>query len=195
MKRTGLLGALAALALTSAALVGGAGVTEAHHGAAYAPNSIIHFVIGWNQNYDGFHEDDPGQTGHPDTDSTASGLSTETRGGNTTCSSGTALLKLDPVTNGTHTLSDGSKINISNYNGKTFDWAIHPDSLDDIDASVVLVKGGPATMAYFYQQDGTDQDSDTMLSAPLNGNNGRLYGISHVSFCFDPKGEVENPFD
>jgi len=188
MKRTGLLGAVGALALVGAALVGGGGVTEAHHGAAYAPNSNIHFVIGWNQNYDGFHAADPGQGPNP----TATAISTETQGGNTTCSSGTALLKLDPVTNGTHTLSDGSKIIISNYNGTTFDWAIHPDSLHDIDASVVLVKGGPATMAYFYD---TQDDVDEKLSAPINGNNGRPYGISHVSFCFDPKGQVDNPFD
>ena len=56
----------------------------------------------------------------------------------------------------------------------------------------MLVKGGPATMAYFY---GTFQDADTKLTAPINGNNGQPYGISHVSFCFDPKGEVSNPFD
>ena len=68
---------------------------------------------------------------------------------------------------------------------------IHPDSLNDIDASVVLVKGGPATMAYFY---GTLQDSDVQLSAPINPKSGQPYGISHVEFCFDPKGDVDNPF-
>ena len=186
MRTTGLLGVLGALALTVGALVAAAGSTEAHHGG-YAPNSLIHFVIGWNQNYDGFHENDPGQGG----DATASGLASETPGGNTSCSSGTALLKLDPLSNGTKTLSDDSKITISNYNGTTFDWAIHPDSLNDIDASVVLVKGGPATMAYFY---GTLQDSDVQLSAPINPKSGQPYGISHVEFCFDPKGDVDNPF-
>src|SRR5690606_28295250 len=142
------------LAVSGLALFSGPPETYAHHGAAYAPNSLIHFVIGWNENYTGFAPGDPGQGGN----ATATALASPTPGGNTACSSGTALLKLDPVTNGTHTLSDGSKIIISNYNGKTFDWAIHPDSLHDIDASVVLVKGGPATMAYFY---GTLQDSDT----------------------------------
>lgn len=180
--------AVGAFALIGTGLVGlGGGVVSAHHGAQYAPNSLIHFVIAWNHNYDGFHANDPGQGSN----ATATQMSQQVSGGNATCSSGTALLKLDPVTNGTHTLSDGSKVIISNYNGTTFDWAIHADSLHDIDASVVLVKGGPATMAYFY---GTLEDYDTRLTAPINPNNGRPYGISHVSFCFDPKGDVQNPF-
>ena len=186
--RPRILRAALGAALIGAGLVAGTGIVYAHHGDDYAPNSLTHFVIGWNQNYDGFHEDDPGQVAGTD----EGGLAEETRGGNTTCSSGTALLKLDPVTNGVHTLSDGSQIIISNYDGKTFDWAIHEDSLHDIDASLVLVKGGPATMAYFY---GSQEDFDTGLSSPINEKNGKPYGISHVSFCFDPKGEVDNPFD
>ncbi len=105
-------------------------------------------------------------------------------GGASDCSTGTHLLKIDVVANGTYTLSNGGQVIISNYNGTTFDWAIAAGSLHTIDANVVLVKGGRAQMAYFYD---TFDDSDTNLTAPINPRNGKPYGISHVEFCFDPK--------
>jgi hypothetical protein len=102
--------------------------------------------------------------------------------GNPKCASGFAYqLKLDPPSNGTF-----GAIVISNYDGKTFDWAIHPDFLNVYDANTVIVKGGPNALVYMYADPADDMDSG--LHAPVNPNNGKYYGISHIQFCFDPKG-------
>jgi hypothetical protein len=77
-------------------------------------------------------------------------------------------------------------INITAVNGKYVDWEIHPDFLHTYDANLVIVKGGPNAEVYQY---GTNEDSDVRLTAPrnFNGAQPKYYGISHVSFCFDPK--------
>ena len=111
--------------------------------------------------------------------------------GNVRCSVGTHLLKIDPVANGTYTLSNGGQIIISNFDGTSFDWAIAPGSLNLIDANVVLVKGGPNTEKYQYLPFSLSgfpaHDADQGLTPPLNPNNGKYYGVSHISFCFDDK--------
>ncbi len=88
-------------------------------------------------------------------------------------------------------------IEITAYDGKFVSWeitdAFDGDGVNDVlgagigvDANLVLVKGGPNTMGYSYD---TWDDSDTDLTAPrnLNGAQPKYYGVSHVSFCFDPK--------
>jgi hypothetical protein len=73
---------------------------------------------------------------------------------------------------------------ISNYNGTRLDWAIAAAYLHTYDANLVIVKGGPNAEVYEYD---TFDDWDQGLTAPVNPNNNKYYGISHVSFCFDPK--------
>jgi hypothetical protein len=161
---------LAVAGLLVATSVFGAAAVEAHHGA-FAPKSLAHYVIAHNANY----AIPPGGSG---------ALTEQVPGGHIDCPVGTHLLKIEVPANGVYALSNGGEVIISNFDGTTFDWAIAPGSLHTIDANVVLVKGGPATMAYFY---GTFEDDDVRLSAPLNPMNGKVYGISHIQFCFDPK--------
>ena len=88
-------------------------------------------------------------------------------------------------------------IEITAYDGKHISWKIteafdgdgEGDVLgagEGVDANLVLVKGGPNTMGYSYD---TLDDWDTRLTAPRNPNGAqpKYYGISHISFCFDPK--------
>ena len=105
--------------------------------------------------------------------------------GGSSCSGEEHVLKIDGPGNGTYELSNGGEVVISGYDGRTFDWSIESNSLDVIDAATVIVKGGPNLIAYLYE-DG-DEDEDTDLTAPMNPNSGKLYGISHIEFCFDPK--------
>jgi hypothetical protein len=53
----------------------------------------------------------------------------------------------------------------------------------------VIVKGGPDANVYFY--DG--QTSDDGLTAPINPNNGKPYGISNVTLCWDFEEIPEEP--
>lgn len=78
-------------------------------------------------------------------------------------------------------------IRITAYDGKHVSWEIRAAYLHTYDADIVIVKGGP--MAILYSYDLWD-DADTDLTAPrnLNGRQPKYYGISHIQFCFDPKG-------
>ena len=71
-------------------------------------------------------------------------------------------------------------ITISNNNGTSFDWS----ATNSIGA--VIVKGGPAANVFSYIP---QVFSDTNLYAPTNPNNNQPYGISHVTFCWDPDEE------
>ncbi len=109
----------------------------------------------------------------------------DTVAGNPQCASGFAFtLKLEDGEN----LANGTfgPIVISNYNGTSFNWAIATGFLNTYDANTVIVKGGPNAEVYLYTDPG--DDSDQGLTAPINPNNGKFYGVSHISFCFDPKG-------
>lgn len=106
--------------------------------------------------------------------------------GNPTCPAGSTshVVKVDPGANGTFGF-----VQITNYDGTTFDWNITPAYLNVVDADIVIVKGGPMALFYDYGSvnDGTNDDFGTGLHAPVNPNNGKYYGISHIQFCFDPK--------
>jgi hypothetical protein len=113
-------------------------------------------------------------------------------GGNVACPSNTIKgPKLDPGSN----YSD-AYLTVSNYDGKTFDWAFTAlgNSSSGYDMAVVIVKGGPASAVYTYDyvNNPAFDDKDSGLSAPTNPNNGKDYGISHIQFCFDPKGGGDN---
>jgi hypothetical protein len=88
-------------------------------------------------------------------------------------------LKVEPVVNGTS--SDGTLtvtivVDENGPNGPTFDWT------SDIGVDAVFVKGGPDGNLYLYDPEST---GDSGLHAPTNPANGKYYGLSHVSFCYD----------
>ena len=90
--------------------------------------------------------------------------------------------KVDPPVNGP--VGPNGEIIISNLDEDSFDWAIAPDYLDDLDIAAVIVKGGPDTAIVYVYGDTTD-DSDTNLQAAWNKKS--AYGVSHIDFCFDKK--------
>ncbi|MFY9586321.1 MAG: hypothetical protein WAT66_02575 [Actinomycetota bacterium] len=103
--------------------------------------------------------------------------------GNPTCPAGMKEFKIDgpDFSNGSH--SDGTlTVTITKYNSDTatFDWS------SNIGVDKVIVKGGDNANVYNYNPEST---GDTGLHTPLNPNNNKNYGLSHVSFCYD----VETP--
>lgn len=90
--------------------------------------------------------------------------------------------KIEPVTDGPHELDGGGTFTIEiveTDEGPTFNW----------DSNVLIywvsVKGGPVEVEdeefYDYRPDGAT--SDDGLHAPLNPNNGKWYGLSHLTLC------------
>lgn len=50
----------------------------------------------------------------------------------------------------------------------------------------VIVKGGPCANVYFSGCDDCKETSGTVpLSAPINPNNGKPYGLSNITFCYN----------
>lgn len=97
--------------------------------------------------------------------------------------------KIDGSANGTYTLTSadgaltggapedpGNSVTISNSDGSFFDWS----ATLGIDA--VIVKGGPNANAFVYSPEST---GDTALHPPINPNNGRPFGVSHIELCYD----------
>jgi hypothetical protein len=107
--------------------------------------------------------------------------------GNPTCPAGTIQgLKIDPGSNGSFGPAD-----VTNYDGKTFDWTL--TATHQYDMAAVIVKGGPNANIFWYDYaSGGLDDSDTGLHSPVNHHNGKYYGISHIQFCLDPKGGGDN---
>jgi len=114
--------------------------------------------------------------------------------GNPTCPSGTIQgPKIDPGANGTFSINGSTGVVVSNYDGKTFDWRLIDPALHLYDMAAVIVKGGPNANIFWYDYAGGGlDDADTGLHAPVNPNNGKYYGISHIQFCVDPKGGGNN---
>jgi len=99
--------------------------------------------------------------------------------GNPSCVGG---LKIEPVADGTYAASFGGfagsiTIDVSSSAlGPVFSFDT------DIDAHVVtsvMVKGGPNALLYTYSP-GTPNDSG--LHSPVNPNNDKYYGLSHLCF-------------
>ena len=86
--------------------------------------------------------------------------------------------KVEPVEDGT--FSDGVltvTIDVTETDdGPVFDWT------SNIGVDAVFVKGGPGGLLYVYDPEAT---GDTGLHAPVNPKNGKFFGLSHVSFCYD----------
>lgn len=98
------------------------------------------------------------------------------------CGTGTAWsIKIDPVVSGTY----GGKIVIT-VKGSSFDWALTQSALHAYDMAAILVKGGPSTVRV-YTYSSAYSDSGTGLTAAINPNNGKPYGLSHITVCLDPK--------
>ena len=100
--------------------------------------------------------------------------------GNPACADGT---KIEPVADGTYAISFSGfagTITIDvrqTAQGPVFDF--DTDSADHLVTSVT-VKGGPNANLYTYPN---GVSSDDGLHSPLNPNNGKWYGLSHL--CFD----------
>ncbi|MGH9236087.1 MAG: LPXTG cell wall anchor domain-containing protein [Acidimicrobiales bacterium] len=89
-------------------------------------------------------------------------------------------LKVDPVEDGTFT--DGTltvTIDVTDTDGgPVFSWT------SNVGVDAVFVKGGPGGLLYIYDPP-AESTGDTGLHAPVNPSNGKFYGLSHVSFCYD----------
>lgn len=99
--------------------------------------------------------------------------------GNPKCPDGLTGFKIDGADFGDGQKSDGTlTVTIANFDGAnaTFDWA------SNIGVDQVIVKGGDNANVYTYDPEST---GDTGLHTPLNPNNDKNYGLSHVEFCYD----------
>ncbi|MGH9230629.1 MAG: LPXTG cell wall anchor domain-containing protein [Acidimicrobiales bacterium] len=112
--------------------------------------------------------------------------STSVVDGNPTCGdlvpAGTSWieLKVEPVEDGTFT--EGMltvTVDVSDTpDGPVVDWT------SNIGVDAVFVKGGPNGTLYLYDPP-AESTGDTGLHAPVNPNNGKFFGLSHLSFCYD----------
>jgi hypothetical protein len=88
--------------------------------------------------------------------------------------------KVEPVDDGT--FSDGTltvTIDVTETDdGPVFDWT------SNIGVDAVFVKGGPGGLLYVYDPP-AESTADTGLHAPVNPNNDKFFGLSHLSFCYD----------
>jgi uncharacterized repeat protein (TIGR01451 family) len=85
----------------------------------------------------------------------------------------------DPATGITFTLTIPS-VDATPNEGESFDFEI-----DGGVALDVIVKGGPNANHYDYAGTVGPVASDTWLHAPVNPNNDRFFGLSHIEFCYD----------
>jgi hypothetical protein len=99
--------------------------------------------------------------------------------GNPSCA---GAIKIDPVADGTYNVSYGGfagtiTIDVtSSAAGPTFSF--QTDNQFHVVTSVV-VKGGPNALLYTYSPGVTN---DSGLHSPLNPNNNKWYGLSHLCF-------------
>jgi hypothetical protein len=109
--------------------------------------------------------------------------------GNPTCADlgyGTVEVKVEPPQSGTFSLDLVNTVQVVVSSGTHFDWT----STLGIDA--VIVKGGDNAAVYTYTP---ESFGDTGLSAPINPNTQKPYGLSHISFCYDYEVKVSKTAD
>ncbi|MEM2759495.1 MAG: hypothetical protein QXW73_01720 [Nitrososphaerales archaeon] len=98
-------------------------------------------------------------------------------------------LKVDPPASGLstdNTLTVNIFLSFSNENEPIkFDWT------SNIGVDAVIVKGGPNVNLYRYDPP-TESSGDTDLQAPINPDNKKPFGISHITFCYDNGVPPEN---
>ena len=102
--------------------------------------------------------------------------------GNPRCADGLRELKLEPVPQGTTTITDGTLRVTVTVSGRRFSWTASQG------VDVVLAKGGPTANRYAYSPEST---SGSNLQPPMNGS--QPYGISHISFCYDAGNDTPPP--
>jgi hypothetical protein len=83
----------------------------------------------------------------------------------------------EPPPSDTYTFPDDVGEVTIDSDGTYFDW----NSTIGIDA--VIVKGGPNADAFVYDPP-EESFGDTQLHSPVNPNNGQIYAISHIEFCY-----------
>ena len=104
---------------------------------------------------------------------TASLAPTETTPGNYQCPAGST--KIEPVSSGTYALVGGGSITIwvsNTAKGPEFSF-----DADGATVGAVVVKGGPNYNTYIFSP---KVDSASGLHSPLNLNNNKWYGLSHL---------------
>jgi uncharacterized repeat protein (TIGR01451 family) len=116
--------------------------------------------------------------------------------GNPTCSvldPGTLELRVQPVVEGI--FSDGFlTVTITDIretdDGPVFDWT------SNIGVDSIFVKGGNGGNFYLYDPP-AENTGDTNLHSPINPQNQKFAGLSHISFCYDiqPSIKVEKSGD
>jgi hypothetical protein len=89
--------------------------------------------------------------------------------------------KIDPVAAGTYDLQGGGHVTITLTGNNTFSF----NTGGSATVSSVMVKGGPNALLWTFTPSVT---SATGLHAPLNPNNGKWYGLSHLCFESAKKG-------
>jgi hypothetical protein len=82
----------------------------------------------------------------------------------------------EPPPTGIYTFPDGINTVSITMNGDYYDWA------SSFGIAAVIVKGGPCANIYEYDPLAM---ADTLLHAPINPNNGKLYGLSHIEFAYN----------
>ncbi|MBU0757155.1 MAG: hypothetical protein KKF44_03765 [Nanoarchaeota archaeon] len=107
--------------------------------------------------------------------------------GNPTCSDlgFTHETKFDPPNDGTKTVTNFGSITLDNLDGDYFDWT------STFPIMAVISKGGPNANVFYYTPDGSY--GDTVLVSPTNPTNGKPYGLSHVTFCYEDDNEPKVP--
>jgi hypothetical protein len=107
--------------------------------------------------------------------------------GNPSCADvapGTFELKIQPVEAGTYTDGTLQFTIISVFDQRFFDWAAN------IGVDAVIVKGGSNANIYVYAPEAT---RDGSLHAPINHQNNKPFGLSHVSVCHDQDAPLPEP--
>jgi hypothetical protein len=85
--------------------------------------------------------------------------------------------KIDPPNAGTYSIDGINTVTVTT-DGVSFDWS------STLGMDAVISKGGPTANLYVYDPP-AESTSDTDLHSPINPNNGKPYGLSHMDFCFD----------
>jgi hypothetical protein len=86
--------------------------------------------------------------------------------------------KIDPPNAGTYSIDGINTVTVTTPDGVFFDWS------STLGMDAVIVKGGPNANVYIYDPP-AERTSDTGLHSPINPNNDKPYGLSHIDFCFD----------